>query len=236
MSELTNIEASDLTDFRKLLDKLKREGRKFEKGDELTESLGGEKFPYATREIVKEMVFIIEDNPLFARHVPAKLRDFFSGYKVNWRGASVRADFTMTGMTRELLKVAKEILGKGTFKVAFQPDVGETSLAGMSKVSAKRHVNHLLSRYTRGLFNDDSWRPVNIIFKALTAAQINWELKKTQYRENDQGIPSSKEWKFEIHFLNNRGRENVLYGIIIAAGAGSVEDPLDRYDLVAYVS
>jgi len=119
---------------------------------------------------------------------------------------------------------------------AFQVPLGETSLAGMSKQVAKRNVNKLLSRYTRGLFRDSSWQAVHKIFDAMDAAQINWHMTDAEYRHNDQGVPTAKEWKFEIDFINNRDRKNTLYGIVVASGAGSVEDPLDRYDLVAYVS
>jgi len=115
-------------------------------------------------------------------------------------------------------------------------EVMETSLDGMTKPVAARHVNKLLSRYTRGIFRDEDWRHINVLFKAMTAAQIDWTLSKTEYRKNDEGVPTSKTWSFEIRFINKRGRENTLYGTIVAAGAGSVADPLDAYDIVAYVN
>ena len=52
-------------------------------------------------------------------------------------------------------------------------------------------------------------------------------------------VPVRKIWSFEIHFLNNIGKEGkaaVIHGNITAAGAGSVEDPLDRYDVTVTLS
>jgi hypothetical protein len=137
------------------------------------------------------------------------------------------SEATMHDIARELLKVAKAVVSIGE---------SENSLDGMSKERAKRNVNAILRRFSKGLFKDDSWRPVNTMWKALTAAQINWTLIDARYRKDDRGVPSSKEWKFEVYFQNQRDRPTTLYGIVIAAGAGSVENPLDKYDLVAYVS
>lgn len=134
---------------------------------------------------------------------------------------------------KELLKIAKELIGSGRQSSRVE---GPTSLDGMTKVTAKNNVNRLLSRYSKGFFTDDSWKPVNTIWKAMNAAAINWVMTGSQYRENDEGLPSSKEWKFEVYFDDKNGRHKTLYGIIIASGAGSVSDPLSRYDLVAYVS
>jgi hypothetical protein len=97
-------------------------------------------------------------------------------------------------------------------------------------------VNDLIAKYSKGFFSDQSWEPVQRIFDVLKSAAIEWHLVGTDYRKNDRGTPASKEWKFEIEFSNNNGRLTTLYGTIIASGAGSVEDPLEKYDIIAYVS
>jgi hypothetical protein len=72
----------DRVDFDNLIHRLEAEGREYGKDDTdaLTSFLDGEKFPRDTREIVKEIVFIIEDNPEFSKMIPEKLMKFFSGY------------------------------------------------------------------------------------------------------------------------------------------------------------
>lgn len=130
----------------------------------------------------------------------------------------------MKNVALSLLRLAKSVLSE------------ETSLDGMSKDTAKRHVNQLLAHYTKGLFSDDSWKPVNDIWSALTSAQIDWTLKDNKYLHNERGLPTGKTWSFDIKFINKTGRPAVLYGVVTASGAGTVEDPLGKYDLVAYVS
>jgi hypothetical protein len=129
----------------------------------------------------------------------------------------------MKNVALTILRLAKSIMA-------------ETSLDGMSKDTAKRHVNQLLAHYTKGLFSDESWKPINDIWKALTSAQIDWTLMDNKYLHNESGRPSGKTWSFNIKFITNKGRPAVLYGVVTASGAGSVEDPLEKYDLVAYMS
>jgi len=105
----------DLQDFKTLLRRLETEGRKFEDGDELTQMLSPEKFPFKTRQIVKEIVFIVEDHPEFVDMIPAKLMDFFSGYKMK-REARIAA------------KVAMEITkGLDGLKYSWQADFPEVT-------------------------------------------------------------------------------------------------------------
>jgi len=114
-------------------------------------------------------------------------------------------------------------------------------LQGMTNTRARKYVNNLIAPLTKGLFSDDSWKPVHELFNVLRQVGINWELTMSPtnpggYRQNEQGVPISKEWKFQIKFINATGRETILYGVVVASGAGSVQDPLEKYDLVGYVS
>jgi len=123
----------------------------------------------------------------------------------------------------EILKVAKNLLAM-------------TVLDGMTRQKAVKKVNGVLSRYTKGLFKDDAWVPVNAIWKALDDEGIDSTLENTKYDTNRDGVPTSKTWKFRVDFLNDKGKPTVLFGVVVAAGCSSVESPLDKYDLVGYVS
>ena len=111
----------------------------------------------------------------------------------------------------------------------------ENSLNGMTNIQARRNVNQLLEHYTKGLFRDDNWEAVDRIWKAMTAGQLDWTMTGAEYYHVDKGMPRGKIWKFEVRFVNKNGRPTTLHGMVTAAGAGSVDDPLDRYDLTAYV-
>lgn len=122
----------------------------------------------------------------------------------------------------ELLRVARSLLA--------------SPLDGMSRVRATRLVNHLMNPFTNGFFRDEDWSNVDKIWKALTQAGIEFTITKTEYQQDRDGNPNAKIWQFQIEFSNERGRPTILFGVVTASGAGSVKDPLDRYDIVAYVS
>jgi len=131
----------------------------------------------------------------------------------------------MDRQAREILKVAKDVLA------------GEDSpgLNGMNNREARKFVNSIMSRGTRGFFSDQYWRPIQKIWKDLVDNGIEPNYS-SEYLHDDNGTPNGKRWKVEITFFNDKGRKTKLYGVVVASGAGSVEDPLDRYDVVAYVN
>jgi len=121
-------------------------------------------------------------------------------------------------------------------KILLRGGHGKSSLDGMPNVVARKTVNDLISRHTKGIFSDQSWEAVNKVWKILNAAAIDWHSVGSEYQKNDRGVPIRKEWKFEVEFLNNNGKQTTLYGTLIASGAGSVDSPLEKYDIIAYVS
>ena len=110
-----------------------------------------------------------------------------------------------------------------------------TSLDGMNRKKAANRVNTILAANTKGFFSDESWEGVNKVWQALTDAGIDWTMLSSSYYHNSEGVPSGKTWKFNIDFLNDKSKPAILYGIMTASGAGSVVNPLERYDLTAYV-
>jgi len=110
-------------------------------------------------------------------------------------------------------------------------------LDGMKKVKAARTVNDLMGIYTKGFFSDEDWSPINKIWAAFREANIDWSLTSNGYFDDkDSGKSAGKRWAFEVNFVNQNGKADKLYGNIIASWAGSVKNPSERYDLIAYVS
>ena len=132
----------------------------------------------------------------------------------------------------EALQHLANITGK-SIKVA-TVDV-KSAIDGMSRQKAKTYINKLMDKHSKGFFEDDFWSPVQNIFKDMSEDEIDYSVENTKYNKNEEGRPSSKKWMLTISFINDKGKEQKLTGHIIASGAGSVEDPLDRYDIVAYV-
>lgn len=110
------------------------------------------------------------------------------------------------------------------------------STTPMSKPTAIRRLYKLVGRTTNGFFDDEYWMPVNKVFKLFSEAGVNYTIDKTEYRKNREGVPESKVWKISIDFTNPKGQTKVIYGYIVASGAGSVDDPLDRYDVSLSIS
>jgi len=104
-------------------------------------------------------------------------------------------------------------------------------LNGKSKSSARNYIYRLIGDMTKGFFTDDSWENVNAIWKRLDEAGIENIMSDAKYYHNEQGESAGKMWKFEVPFVNSKGKEDILYGTLIAAFAGTVEDPTGRYDL-----
>lgn len=88
----------------------------------------------------------------------------------------------------------------------------------------------------QGLFADDHWEPVQRIWSALTKAGIDFSQEKNWYEKDKQGNPSSKTWTFQVNWKGPNDKPLTAYGRVVASGAGSVREPLDRYDVTAYVS
>ena len=118
-------------------------------------------------------------------------------------------------------------------------------LDGMTKIKARRYVNDLIRPYTKGLFRDTYWEPVNKIWKALLEAHIDFTMTRAEYIHGNHGSQQwlenkmdniGKEWKFEINFTNENGRPSVLYGVVVASWGGPISDPSSVYDLTAYVT
>ena len=111
-------------------------------------------------------------------------------------------------------------------------------LDGKSNQQAKVIVNRKIipQDKIKGFFSDDSWQGVQQIWNAFSEAGLDWNLNGSDYYPTNEGQPmGGKIWKIEINFTNNKGKLTTLYGTVTAAGAGTREDPLSRYDITAYV-
>ena len=116
---------------------------------------------------------------------------------------------------------------------------GSEPIDGKSKTNAKNWIHNKISSITKGFFHDEYWQPIQKLYKEFDRLGLNWVMTGNKYIEKpvifSDGqryvIPVGKTWTFEIKFLNNRDKEDTIYGTITASGAGPVDSPLDSYDL-----
>lgn len=100
-----------------------------------------------------------------------------------------------------------------------------------TRTTYKNRLNKIFRKHTQGFFTDEYWKPIMDTLNELREVGWKYELKSVEYG-HENGIPVRKTWMIEIEF----GVKKPFYGIIVASGAGSVHNPLERYDVTAYVS
>lgn len=116
-------------------------------------------------------------------------------------------------------------------------DGSTNALDGKTKQQAMRIVNKVFAPLTRGIHTDQYWKGVSAIWNALSKANISHHQTGSEYKKDKtSNLNTSKVWNFEVEFTDKNGKEQTLYGRVVASGAGSVKDPLDKYDVVAYVN
>lgn len=106
-----------------------------------------------------------------------------------------------------------------------------SALDGMTKASALRKILNVPGKSLNGFFKDEHWLPINNLFSAFGKENIAFQIDKTEYKKDDSGNPSSKEWIITFPFKNEKGKDVNIYGRIMASGAGPVNDPLKMYDV-----
>lgn len=105
-------------------------------------------------------------------------------------------------------------------------------------VKDKKAINKAICGAAPGFYTDEYWNGKNLVTEALEKACIEmgltWEITYSAYGVWDNlNEPTRKQWGFKVvDEANNRES----YGIIVAAGAGTVKDPMSRYDICAYIS
>jgi len=107
--------------------------------------------------------------------------------------------------------------------------VEKSEIDGRTKPSAINLIYKRIGTLTQGFFSDDSWQAVRKIFDVFNNMNLDWDILNTKY--NGTMPPQSKIWELQINFIGNDGKPKSIYGRLVASGGGSVEDPLDRYDI-----
>ncbi len=106
---------------------------------------------------------------------------------------------------------------------------------GLSKARLKTLLYKETKKCTYNkLYKDSGWNGPQCIWDTFNKLNLNWHITKSEYKKvkGDTSImPSYKEWQFEIQWDSNKGRPMKLGGHVTASGAGTVDDPLSRYDV-----
>lgn len=99
-----------------------------------------------------------------------------------------------------------------------------------NKKTAINKINVRTNQFTKGIFRDEYWTGVKKIFEVFGQMGLDWNLVSAEYDREQP--PKYKTWNIEIRYVDNLGSQKTIGGYVRAFGAGSVEYPLDAYDLV----
>lgn len=110
------------------------------------------------------------------------------------------------------------------------------AIDGMTKNKAKNTIYKATKKCTHNkLYKDSYWKGPQCVWDAFDSLELSWHITKSEYQHDksmSDSMPVRKVWEFEIFFSNNKGKTIKLGGNLTAAGAGSIDNPLDKYDLV----
>jgi len=86
----------------------------------------------------------------------------------------------------------------------------------------------------KDVFSDKYWKPINEIQKAVSKVLPTLALYNSEYDYKNRP-PQYKDWSMVGGFVNKEGKKRAAWVHIRASGAGSVDDPMDKYDVTVNV-
>lgn len=96
-----------------------------------------------------------------------------------------------------------------------------------TKKTWKNRIQKILSS-RGGIYQDDYWTEVHAIWEGISNIGGDVIINSANYQE-ENGVPMRKVWEYTIEIEGY-----TFHGILTAHGAGTVQDPLSRYDISAY--
>lgn len=105
-----------------------------------------------------------------------------------------------------------------------------------NKRKAESFLHKLLDNRTKGVFSDNSWKPIHKIFDDFNAHDVDYSVNKSEYyktkgSENAES-PDGKRWELTIYCTDKGGWHLKL----IASFGPSPVGTTDRYDVIYTLS
>jgi len=124
----------------------------------------------------------------------------------------------------------RQLLDEG--KVLGEAEDWESELDGKTKQQAIKYIYKKMGRLGSKIYKDDYWLAVKEFWTLLDNMNAPYMMRGSKYmKDKDTGLPTSKIWEFRITISDKQGKTKTIDGEVTAHGAGSVKDPLDKYDI-----
>jgi hypothetical protein len=102
----------------------------------------------------------------------------------------------------------------------------------MTRKQLVNKINKAICDKAHGLFSDSGWAGQRIIEDIISNFPgINIKEQNSHYLQDHNGNPVGKMWNYVV-----TDGLSLVYVFIHAAGAGSVKNPLSKYDITSYAS
>lgn len=137
----------------------------------------------------------------------------------------IRNDVVQPDVMSSLQTIISSSLESKLFKSADTLPILEDS-------AVKSKMHSVTSKYS-GFYSDNSWQAINKLQRELESVLSNLAVVSADY--DRKFPPESKKWIMAGAYKTSKGVEKAVWIQIIASGAGTVEDPLSKYDIVAQV-
>lgn len=128
-----------------------------------------------------------------------------------------------------------ESIEKKKFRVASKSKNAKFEIPSITPAKLKSQMYKVIAKYN-SFYKDNSWENVNKMMKGLDRILPNLAIIESRYRHDEFGVPSGKRWTYVGVIEDNKKKKWAVVLDVNAAGAGSVKDPLDKYDITAVVN
>lgn len=120
-------------------------------------------------------------------------------------------------------------------RIAAKAEGVKLDMPKITPAKLKSQMYKVISKYN-SIYKDNSWEMIHKLDKDLERILPNLNVIDSKYSHDEFGVPNSKRWTWVGAIEDPKGKNKVVIVDITAHGAGSVKDPLDRYDITAVVN
>jgi hypothetical protein len=97
----------------------------------------------------------------------------------------------------------------------------------------RNKINKAICDTAKGIYSDDCWYGKSLVVDALdnvcNELNLTYDVFDSEYHW-EKGQMVSKKWWFKVY-----DDKHESFGVIICSGCGTVKNPLEKYDVIAYV-
>lgn len=121
----------------------------------------------------------------------------------------------------------------------FQEFINEAALSNYKKTLINQ-IHTKIGPMSKGIFSDTDWGAVRRVWEEIKAMGLDLTVMDNAYQHDNNPVPNpmptSKTWTFIIKFVNQKGNPDTIHGRLVASGAGTVAEPMSRYDITVMMS